>query len=238
MQMQNRKFTIVAGVLLGTTLVSVFCVGYYAFGILPRSAASRATQQAVIVAQNIQVMASLTEMARQEMTTPTGTPAPLVSYTIDMYGLNLKMPMGWKLQETNRRPEPTGLPSLSLGHDCADYVATNPDGSGRLAIYPPCESSNETSITCPTDSVVITPSGSDEIIVRYFDAPRGAYSYSRALSPSSISGSQDFLSCFDSPIMKVDDMFLRIEFQYVGPESGKDALLNLVDQIVLSIQKQ
>lgn len=238
---QNRKtrnILILAGILMGIIVLSIACIGFYVLNVLPKSSAQRSAQQATLVAQNIRVMATLTEMARKEMITPTGTPTLFIPYTIDMYGLKLMMPMGWNLQEINRRAEPTGLLSLSLGHDCADYVVTSPDGSARLAIYPPCESSSGTPVLCPADAVSITPPVSDEIIVRYFDKTRGAYLYTQAFEDFSVSSATDILSCYDNPIVASDDVFLHIEFQYIGIESGKDAMLKLVDRIILSIQKR
>jgi len=233
---QNRKFLVFAGALGVVILLSIACMAVYGFYVIPRQAAQRNNQQATLVAQNLKVNQALT--ARANAPTSTTTPAPFFQYTIDMYGLNLELPMGWIIQEANRRPEPPGIESLAMGHDCADYIVTNPEGSARLTIYPPCEASEGMPIVCPSDMVSIADSGTDKVIGRYFDDGRGAYIYTQAFTGTSSPNGQDALSCYDNPILAIDGAFIRIEFQYVGIDAGKEAMLKLIDQIVLSIKKR
>jgi hypothetical protein len=155
-----------------------------------------------------------------------------------MYGLNLELPMGWTIQETNRRPEPSGIESLAMGHDCADYVVTNPEGSARLAIYPSCEASSRTPVVCPTDAVSIVRSEANDVVIRYFDTVRGAYLYMQALTGTPSPDGQEVLFCYKKPALAIDGVFVQIEFQYVGIEADKESMLKLIDQIVLSIGKR
>ncbi|MEW5939748.1 MAG: hypothetical protein AB1750_08820 [Chloroflexota bacterium] len=235
---RNRSFLIITGILGGIILLSIACLVGYAFYVLPRQTIQRAGQEATLIAADVALNTTLTAIQKEANTTATGTPSPFLPYTIDMYGINMNLPMGWKLQETNRRPEPTGIESLAMGHDCADYVIANPEGNARLALYPPCGATSGGTEPCPADVTTISPASASELIVRYFDATRGAYVFTQAFLSTPVPNGQSNLACNTPPILALDDMFLRVEFQYVGVDSGKDAMLKLIDQIVLSIKKR
>ncbi len=76
----NRTFLIWAGILGGIMLLSIACVAGYAFVVLPRQAATRATQQAALIEQGVEVNVTLSAIAQAELLSQ--TPAPTATPTV------------------------------------------------------------------------------------------------------------------------------------------------------------
>jgi len=59
----NRNFFIIAGILVGIVCLSVAGLGFYALRVLPQQSNARAAQEATLVAQDVQVGQTLTQIA-------------------------------------------------------------------------------------------------------------------------------------------------------------------------------
>lgn len=67
----NRNFLIIAGILIGIVCLSVAGLGYYAMRVLPQQSSARGAQQETLVAQNLQVYQTLTQLAQSDMLSQT-----------------------------------------------------------------------------------------------------------------------------------------------------------------------
>jgi hypothetical protein len=79
----NRTFLIVAGILVGLVLLSIACLGVYGLIVIPRQTAQRATQQQVLIDQNVHMNSTLTAVMQNEMLsqTPLATETPVATNT-------------------------------------------------------------------------------------------------------------------------------------------------------------
>ncbi|MBV6397176.1 MAG: hypothetical protein HFACDABA_02781 [Anaerolineales bacterium] len=59
----NRNFFIIAGILVGIVCLSVAGLGFYALRVLPQQSNARIAQEATLVAQDVQVGQTLTQIA-------------------------------------------------------------------------------------------------------------------------------------------------------------------------------
>ena len=59
----NRNFFIIAGILVGIVCLSVAGLGFYALRVLPQQSNARAVQEQTLVAQDVQVGQTLTQIA-------------------------------------------------------------------------------------------------------------------------------------------------------------------------------
>lgn len=77
----NRTFLIVGGIFAGLIFLTLVCMAVYFLFLQPRTAASRATQQAATEAGNAEAIARMTETSEAALWTKTPMPSPLPTNT-------------------------------------------------------------------------------------------------------------------------------------------------------------
>ena len=173
-------------------------------------------------------------------------------HNIDLYNLKVNLPNGWSLSEVNRRQEPTPM----YGHDCADYIISNPDGTEKITLEPVCTVTGGIHSYCPIDTVVMAKHNDDlvhyftnfpdqrDITGRYYDQDKSAYIYTEIeMYSNSMVSNLDTPSvemfCADPRILIFEEQgFIFTMFQYLGNGTNIDQILTTADKIVLSISNQ
>ena len=165
--------------------------------------------------------------------TETSTTAEWTTHTIDLYTLQLETPSDWSIVELNRQAEPTDG-GLVLGHDCAEYSITNPDGTIQLHLSPACGLGEGASFLCPPDTTIIGTSPNGSELVRFYESNSMTYGYTEADS--------ELTYCSDSPRLSFSDggvpTYMEIVFDYTGNEENLPQTLEITDRIISSINSQ
>ena len=176
---------------------------------------------------------------------PTAAPedSHWIKETIDLYGFSFELLGDWIIQEVNRRPEPSDDPMApKMGHDCAEYIISNPAGTERLYLYPVCGYTDGAGDDCPVDTVLLETRGETGVIVRYFDSSKTRHIFSEARFATMISneGESKKMLCFRPPVMVFEreesTTFVNVEYEYLGSEADIAAALETVDRIVISLE--
>ncbi|MBI5353388.1 MAG: hypothetical protein HZB50_12175 [Chloroflexi bacterium] len=193
---------------------------------------------------------------------PTNTPQPIPSaivspiptnsantegwiwHNIDLYALKIKLPIGWLITEINRRPEPTGIGGPITGHDCADYNISDPDGTMRISLLPTCGFAEGVGDSCPKDSIIVSKVSNKIVLIRYYVKNESVYIYTKAglAAISDKYGTRSEMLCSSPPILSFGEdqnlRFIYIEFKYLGTDVDINQKLDLIDNVVLSIDEQ
>lgn len=199
-----------------------------------------------------------TEPTIMPVNTPTPTAEVWMWQNIDLYSLKIYLPTGWTLNEVNRRPEPEQY--QIYGHDRADYVISNPEGTEKILLFPTCVFFGGAGDICPVDTVFMSTtnpdtisyySGEDDIIAwfsnksrdllaRYYDSEKDSYIYTDVAFPP-LQGIVT-LACKEPPITvfgeNQDLRFVSVEFQYTGASSDLEQTFSKIDKIILSLGEQ
>ena len=209
-------------------------------------------QVATIVASTLAVIPTSSPIPTEPIATiqpPTSTPNgdSWVWHTLELYQISLKLPPGWTINETNRRPDPTPIEvNPTPQHDCAEYSINNPDNTVNLLLKPSCGMVDGGPDYCPNDIVMISRQSDaavhyiehGDLIGRFYDSNKSAYIYTGIGFP--VLYEQIQLACYYPETVSVKKEqgyeFIYVEFQYIGNETNIDQILKLVDEIVLSIK--
>jgi hypothetical protein len=188
------------------------------------------------------------------LSTPTATPTPLLSgsikadaknwtpATISLYKLSLELPVGWTLQEINKRPEPTGAFDPTKGHDCADYQIKSADSLTLISLKPTCGYAEGSPHVWPADAVVIKHAPGFHSIIRFVGSNPSTYIYANTdeTQYSDVQGngkkerSQSQVLSFGN---SEDFVILDAHLYYSGPAAQKEKNLALADQLIASIER-
>ncbi|HSH03226.1 MAG TPA: M14 family metallopeptidase [Anaerolineae bacterium] len=168
---------------------------------------------------------------------PANTIQPLDwhTQTLSLYPLQLTLPTSWTMIEKNRRPEPLGYWSVVFGHDCAEYMLTNPDNTLTLTLTPACGLLEGAGFPCPTDTLFIRPSinnQQDSMIVRINYPNRNTYAYTEADMGLNTCADGYKLSFTDGFI----DTYMLTQIDYSGDNTDLDRLMSITDDIIRSLQ--
>jgi len=162
---------------------------------------------------------------------------------IELYGFSLELPLEWVIQEINRRPEPSDdLMAPQIGHDCAEYIISNPDGTELLYLNPVCGYTDGSGEDCPVDTVLLETRGETGVIVRYYNSSQSRHIFSEARFATLISsqGESKKMLCFRPAVMVFETeaatIFVNVEYEYLGSDGDIEAALETVDRIVISIE--
>ncbi len=192
--------------------------------------------------------------------TPTNTPIidEWIWQNIDLFGLKVNLPYGWTISEVNRRAEPEQY--QIYGHDCADYVMSNPDGIDKVLLFPTCGFFGGAGDFCPDDTVFMSLTDTDlvtyhdnpddiiarfsnnssELLARYYDSANGNYIYTDVVFPP-LQGVVS-LACKAPPITVFGSdqtlRFVSVEFETTDKDAELVKTLELVDKIILSMSEQ
>lgn len=166
-----------------------------------------------------------------------------VEQIIDLYGFLVELPDGWTIQEVNRRPEPSDDPMApQVGHDCAEYIISNSEGTEKLYLYPVCGYTDGAGEDCPADTVLLATRGETGVIVRYYDSSQSRYIFSEARFATLISseGESKRMLCFRPAVMVYEKeestTFVNVEYENLGSDADIEAALEIVDRIVISVE--
>lgn len=206
-----------------------------------------------------------TIVANMLTTAPTSTPIPTetlvptssdtpevnawVWHSIDLYDLELKLPTGWTINETNRRSDPTPIEvNPTPQHDCAEYNIGNPDDTINFLLKPSCGMVDGAPGYCPNDIVMVSRQNDatvhyiehGDLIGRFYDSNKAAYIYTGIGFP--VLSEQIQLACYYPETVSVKKEqgyeFIYVEYQHIENETNLDQTLNIIDEIVLSIKEK
>ena len=193
--------------------------------------------------------------------TPTNTPIfdEWIWQNIDLFSLKVNLPSGWTISEVNRRPEPDQR-QAKYGHDCADYVISNPEGTDKILLFPTCGWFDGAGDFCPNDTVFMSltdtnlvtyhdnsgdiiahfSNNSSELLARYYDSANGNYIYTDVVFPP-LQGVVS-LACKAPPITVFGSdqtlRFVSVEFETSDKDAELVKTLELIDKIILSMSEQ
>lgn len=189
----------------------------------------------------------LTEKPVQQNTIiPTAqiTQASTISWkntTMSLYKMSLKIPTDWTIQESNRRPEPTGDADPKTGHDCSDYLIKNPDSTTIITIKPTCGFADGGGDLLPPNSVIVKNISKDAFLFRYPTTTANQYAYAHGSNVQTSDEKGTRQEQYSGRILSYGEgnnlTFMNIFLSYTGSSIQLDKNLQIGDQIVGSISK-
>jgi hypothetical protein len=151
--------------------------------------------------------------------TATATKVAWSTKQLRPYKANVVFPDGWEFTVTNIRSEPTGLEGLGMGHECVDFVLSDPSGTQKFTINMPCAMDEGNPATCPPEITFVEMLEGNAELVRYFDETK--YNYTVYYSSNQ--------SCINPPAIMIPDGMAHVYYTGNNPE--------IADLIVRSLFK-
>lgn len=158
---------------------------------------------------------------------------------IDLYGLSVELPTRWTLTEINRRPEPSEMPNLVRGHDCADYEIEDPEGTIKITFQFICGFGDGGGLELPPTAVKLTEQN-NEGIARIVEGDNIKYVDYGPVKISDLEGTrtEDYYSNIISFDSSTDNNLVGTATAiYLGEESEFQHIIQSVDNIILSVVK-
>lgn len=184
--------------------------------------------------------------AQQNTSVPTVpiTQVPTTSWkntTMSLYKMSLKIPTDWTIQESNRRPEPTGDADPKTGHDCSDYVIKNSDSTTIITIKPTCGFADGGGDLLPPNSIVIKNINKDTFLFRYPTTTINQYAYAHGGNVQTSDEKGTRQEQYSGRILSYGEgnnlTFMNIFLNFTGPSTQLEKSLQIGDQIVTSVSK-